>query len=423
MTEGDVVLALIETSQGIQKARPGVVLRLMPPFGDALICGVSSKLRQEVSGFDERITPSDSDYSGSGLRVPSLIRLGYLVMKSNDQIIKHLGRVSESRRSRLVDRLCQYIVRPPNRRGDASIASHVPHARIGDLKSYLSSSVEFIDALLQSLIPGADVRPATLHKAMRHSVFAGGKRLRPILCMAAAEACGGSKEAAGFAACAVECLHTYSLIHDDLPCMDDDDFRRGVPTCHKVYGEGVAVLAGDALQALAFELVAKTPITVRYSAADLVRELALTAGSLHLVGGQVADLEGEGQKLPMDSLRYIHESKTAALLTTSIKLGAMSADATEEQLAALHRFGMATGLAFQVIDDILDVTQTSEKLGKSAGKDVAAEKSTFPALIGLDASREEARRLTAEAHAALEIFGAAGQRLRELADYLLLREY
>jgi geranylgeranyl diphosphate synthase type II len=293
----------------------------------------------------------------------------------------------------------------------------------GDLKSYLAARCAFVDALLQSLIPGEDARPATLHQAMRHSVFAGGKRLRPVLCIAAAETCGGSKEAAGFAACAVECLHTYSLIHDDLPCMDDDDFRRGVPTCHKVYGEGIAVLAGDALQALAFELVAKTPVTVRYSTADLVHELAVTAGSLHLVGGQVADLEGEGQKLPMDALRYIHESKTAALLTTSIKLGAMSADATAEQLAALHRFGMATGLAFQIIDDILDVTQTSEKLGKSAGKDVAAEKSTFPALIGLEASREEARRLTSEAHAALEIFGHSGQRLRELADYLLQRHY
>lgn len=292
-----------------------------------------------------------------------------------------------------------------------------------DLKDYLSDRCRFTDSLLENLIPSADTRPSTLHKAMRHSVFAGGKRLRPILCLAAAEACGGSKEAAGFAACAVECLHTYSLIHDDLPCMDDDDFRRGVPTCHKVYGEGIAVLAGDALQALAFELVARTSATPRHSAADLVRELAVTAGSLHLVGGQVADLEGEGQKLPMDALRYIHESKTAALLTTSVKLGAMSADATPEQLVALHRFGMATGLAFQIIDDILDVTQTSEKLGKSAGKDVASEKSTFPALIGLEASREEAKRLTAEAHEALTIFGECGQRLRQLADYLLQRDY
>jgi geranylgeranyl diphosphate synthase type II len=258
---------------------------------------------------------------------------------------------------------------------------------------------------------------------MRHCVFAGGKRLRPILCLAAAEACGGTKEAAGPAACAVECLHTYSLIHDDLPSMDNDDFRRGVPTCHKVFGDGIAVLAGDALQALAFELVVKTPATSRHTAGDLVRELAVTAGSLHLVGGQVADLEGEGKKLPIEALRFIHENKTAALLTTSLKLGGMSANATPEQMQALHDFGVATGLAFQIIDDILDVTQTSEKLGKSAGKDLASEKSTYPALIGLDASRDEAHRLTQVAHDALNIFGANGQRLRELADYLLSRDY
>jgi geranylgeranyl diphosphate synthase type II len=224
-------------------------------------------------------------------------------------------------------------------------------------------------------------------------------------------------------ACAVECLHTYSLIHDDLPCMDDDDMRRGVPTCHIVFGEAIALLAGDALQALAFELTAQTPATSRHTAASLVSELARTAGSLHLVGGQVADLEGEQKKLPLDDLRFVHEGKTAALLTTSIKLGAMSADATPEQLRALHDFGMATGLAFQIIDDILDVTQTSEKLGKSAGKDVASEKSTYPALLGLDLSRAEAHRLTTAAHDALAIFGEKGTRLRELADYLLNRDY
>lgn len=294
---------------------------------------------------------------------------------------------------------------------------------MSDLKSYLTQRCQYIDAALDRLIPAAATAPATLHKAMRHSVFAGGKRLRPILCLAAAEAAGGSKESATFAACAVECLHTYSLIHDDLPSMDDDDFRRGVPTCHKVYGEGIAILAGDALQALAFELVVKTPVTVRYGAGDLVKELALTAGSLHLVGGQVADLEGEGKKLGVDSLRFIHESKTAALLTTSLKLGGMSADCGAEELQALHDFGMATGLAFQIIDDILDVTQTSEKLGKSAGKDVASEKCTYPALIGLQASRDEAHRLTKVAHEAIRVFGVRGSRLEELANYLLERDY
>jgi len=294
---------------------------------------------------------------------------------------------------------------------------------MSELKSYLSERCAYVDAWLDRLIPSAETAPMTIHQAMRHSVFAGGKRLRPILCLAAAEACGGVLERAAPAACAVECLHTYSLIHDDLPSMDNDDFRRGVPTCHKVYGEGIAVLAGDALQALAFELVVKVPATSRYHAGDLVHELAVTAGSLHLVGGQVADLEGEGKKLPVEALRFIHENKTAALLTTSLKLGGMSADATAEQLQALQEFGMATGLAFQIIDDILDVTQTSEKLGKSAGKDLASEKSTYPALIGLEASRDEAHRLTQVAHDVLNIFGGDGARLRELADYLLARDY
>lgn len=294
---------------------------------------------------------------------------------------------------------------------------------MSDLKPYLEQRCQFVDGLLEHLIPSVETPPATIHKAMRHSVFAGGKRLRPILCLAAAEACGGTKESAGFAACAVECLHTYSLIHDDLPSMDNDDFRRGVPTCHKVFGDGIAVLAGDALQALAFEILVKTRGTVRYQAGDLVKELARTAGSLHLVGGQVADLEGEGKRVPLQELRFIHENKTAALLTTSLKLGGMCADCSAEELQALADFGAATGLAFQIIDDILDVTQTSEKLGKSAGKDLVSEKSTYPALIGLDASREEARRLTQRAHDALSVFGGRGGRLQQLADYLLAREY
>lgn len=294
---------------------------------------------------------------------------------------------------------------------------------MSDLKDHLTQRCQFVDAALERFIPGVETRPFTIHKAMRHSIFAGGKRLRPILCLAAAEACGGTMDGSIFNACAVECLHTYSLIHDDLPCMDNDDMRRGVPTCHKVYGEAMALLAGDALQALAFELVARTPATANHTTGSMVLELARTAGSLHLVGGQVADLEGEGQKLPLEDLRFIHEGKTAALLTTSVKLGAMSANASTEQMRALHDFGMATGLAFQIIDDILDVTQTSEKLGKSAGKDVAAEKSTYPALMGLEASRIEAHQLTEAASRALDVFGGASARLRQLADYLLNRDY
>lgn len=293
---------------------------------------------------------------------------------------------------------------------------------MSDLKTYIAERCKLVDAALNTLIPSAETSPATLHKAMRHSMFAGGKRLRPILCLAAAEACGGSVEQAMKPACAVECLHTYTLIHDDLPCMDNDDFRRGVPTCHKVFGDGIAVLAGDALQALAFELVACTPASRTHTAAEYVVELAVTSGSLHLIGGQVMDLEGEGKRLPLEDLRFVHESKTAALLTTSIKLGAMSAGVDAAHLQALHTFGWNTGLAFQIIDDILDVTQTSEKLGKSAGKDLASEKSTYPALLGLEASRKEADRLTAEAMAALEVFSQAGERLRQLAKHLFSRE-
>ncbi|MBL9145827.1 MAG: polyprenyl synthetase family protein [Verrucomicrobiaceae bacterium] len=296
-------------------------------------------------------------------------------------------------------------------------------ASMSDLKTYLTDRSALVDAALNRFIPSEDTSPPTIHKAMRHSIFAGGKRLRPILCLAAAEACGGSIDTAMPAACAVECLHTYTLIHDDLPCMDDDDFRRGVPTCHKVYGEGVAVLAGDALQALAFQLLAEVPGNAQFNVGDYVRELAITSGSLHLIGGQVMDLEGEGKKLPLADLRYVHESKTAALLTTSIKLGGMSAGASTEQIAALHAFGWNTGLAFQIIDDILDVTQTTEKLGKSAGKDLTSEKSTYPALLGLDASRAEAHRLTTEAMNALSIFGDQAARLRQMAGYLLARDY
>lgn len=292
-----------------------------------------------------------------------------------------------------------------------------------DFSDYLTAQTARVDAALERLLPAGDAPPATLHAAIRHSMFAGGKRLRPVLLLAACEACGGDAEAALPAACAVECIHTYSLIHDDLPCMDDDDFRRGRPTCHKVYGEAVAVLAGDALQPMAFELLLQSPAGPGYSTRDLVRELAVTAGSRHLIAGQVRDLEGEGKKLDFDELRLIHEGKTAALLTTSLRLGAMIAGATASQLADLTVFGHATGLAFQVIDDILDVTQTSEKLGKTAGKDLAAEKSTYPALLGLDASRAEAERLTAEARAALKHFGPAAHRLGELAAHLLQRDF
>jgi geranylgeranyl diphosphate synthase type II len=287
---------------------------------------------------------------------------------------------------------------------------------------WLNAQKERIDMALDRLLPPATEPPGTLHAAIRYSMFAGGKRLRPSLIIAACEACGGDAEKAIPAACAVECIHTYSLIHDDLPCMDDDDFRRGHPTCHKVYGEAIAVLAGDALQPLAFQLLLQSDMSGLSDMSDLVRELATAAGSRFLIAGQVRDLEAEGRTVTFDELRTIHEGKTAALLTCCFRLGALIAGASPEKLGALTTFGHALGLAFQVIDDILDCTQSSEKLGKTAGKDAAAGKSTYVSILGLDAARGEAARLTAEAHAALEPLGPAGNRLRELADHLLARD-
>ena len=292
-----------------------------------------------------------------------------------------------------------------------------------ELKRYLVARQKEVDRALDRFLPKESTTPATIHKAMRYSLFAGGKRLRPILSLAAAEACGGEINPALPLACAVECIHTYSLIHDDLPSMDNDDLRRGRPTCHKVFGEGIAILAGDALLTIAFEIAATVRLPRRYSLPDVFSEIASAAGSRKLIAGQVADLEAEGRRLNRAQLRYIHENKTAALLTASVRLGAMTANATAKQLAAITDFGRALGLAFQVIDDILDVTQTSEKLGKSAGKDIAAKKATYPAVIGLEKSRAEARRLTSKAHRALESLGARAVILRGLADYLLRREY
>ena len=298
---------------------------------------------------------------------------------------------------------------------------HSPAAM--QLKEYVRTRRAAVDRALDRFLPAATARPVTIHKAMRYSLFAGGKRLRPILCLAAAETCGGKTKAALPLACALECIHTYSLVHDDLPSMDNDDFRRGRPTCHKAFGEGIAVLAGDALLTIAFEIAGKAEPARRYPLREIFHELATGAGSRKLIGGQVADLEGEGQPITRAQLRYIHENKTAALLTTSVRLGAMSANATASDWSAISKFGRALGLAFQVIDDILDVTQTSEKLGKSAGKDVAAKKATYPAVIGLEKSRAEAKRLTNQAHTALATFGKKADTLRALANYLLERDY
>jgi len=280
-----------------------------------------------------------------------------------------------------------------------------------------------VDAALNRHLPKASAKPKTLHESMRYSVFAGGKRLRPILCMAAAEACGGRASDSLILGSAVECIHTYSLIHDDLPGMDDDDLRRGKPTNHVVYGEGIAVLAGDALLTLAFELANQAKPTKRYKQNDFVGELAKTAGHAQLIAGQVADLEGEGKPVSRTQLRYIHERKTSALLTCSVRLGGMSANATPRQLQALTDFGYHVGLAFQVIDDILDVTQSSEQLGKTAGKDEAVQKATYPAVVGLAKSQKIAAELTAKAFAALKPFKGQAVELEALADYLLKRDH
>jgi geranylgeranyl diphosphate synthase, type II len=292
-----------------------------------------------------------------------------------------------------------------------------------DVKAYLKSRQKRIDRALNKYLPKATTKPATIHQAMRYSLLAGGKRLRPILCLAAAETCGGKIDNAMPLACAVECIHTYSLVHDDLPSMDNDDFRRGRATCHKIFGDGIAVLAGDALLTIAFEIVASAKPGPRFGLSVLLTEIAVAAGSQKLIAGQVADLEAEGKRTTREELRYIHENKTAAILTTTVRLGAMSANATANQMKAITRFGRALGLAFQIIDDILDVTQTSEKLGKSAGKDITARKATYPAVIGLERSRAEARRLTRQAHSALSIFDDNAEALHALANYLLEREY
>ncbi|MHB1306675.1 MAG: polyprenyl synthetase family protein, partial [Limisphaerales bacterium] len=259
-------------------------------------------------------------------------------------------------------------------------------------------------------------------RAMGFSLFAGGKRLRPAVCLAAAEACGGGWDEALPLAAAVECVHTYSLIHDDLPAMDNDDFRRGKATNHKVFGEGIAILAGDALLTQAFELAAQCRSWPRYSHGDVILELAKASGSLQLVGGQVADLEAEGRDITAAQLRYIHERKTSALLGCSVRLGGMSANCTPGQLQALTDFGYHVGLAFQVIDDILDVTQSSAQLGKTAGKDVDARKATYPAIVGLERSRKIATQLTDKAFAALRIFKGRATALEALAGHLLKRD-
>jgi geranylgeranyl diphosphate synthase type II len=291
------------------------------------------------------------------------------------------------------------------------------------LTQTLEEGRKLTDAALERLLPAANTRPTSIHQAMRHSIFAGGKRIRPILCMEAGRAVAGSSppgiEELG---AALEMLHTYSLIHDDLPALDNDDLRRGRPTCHKIYGEAIAILAGDALQTQAYEVLSrlKCPAEGRVR---IIEEIARGTGTVNgMIGGQVVDLEAERTKPDADTLEYIHRSKTAALITASVVTGGIYANANTKQVENLRQFGQAIGLAFQIVDDILDVTRTSEQLGKTAGKDLASEKATYPALFGLDESRKRAQTLLTDAYAAVESFGAKAGSLKDLARFLIERQ-
>lgn len=293
-----------------------------------------------------------------------------------------------------------------------------------DIKELIKEGVALTEARLNELLPAENVAPSTIHKAMRYSIFAGGKRIRPLLCIEAAKACGAPAEVALNAACALETLHTYTLIHDDLPSMDNDDLRRGRPTNHVVFGEGIAILAGDALLTEAFAMLAKAPENARYGVRDYVAEMALQTGSQQLIGGQVLDLEGEGRKLNEDELRSIHLGKTAALIMAAVRLGGMTAACSDEELEALTVYGRNLGLAFQIIDDILDITSTPEVMGKSIGKDANAQKATYPAVIGMERAREEARELTISGREALNVFPEERRaNLLAISDYLLNRNY
>ena len=290
------------------------------------------------------------------------------------------------------------------------------------LRQILEQGRQSTDSTLERLLPAADQRPVSIHQAMRHSVFAGGKRIRPILCMEAARTVAGSMpsgiEELG---AALEMLHTYSLIHDDLPALDNDDLRRGRPTCHKVFGEAIAILAGDALQTQAYEVLSRLacPADARVR---IIEEIARGTGTVDgMIGGQVADLEAERTAPGREMLEYIHRSKTAALITAAVVTGGIYGGASQ-QVESLRKFGQAIGLAFQIVDDILDVTQSSAQLGKTAGKDVASEKATYPALFGLATSREKADELLHAANSALESFGKRADTLQELARFLIERE-
>jgi len=290
-----------------------------------------------------------------------------------------------------------------------------------NVPAFFEEDLQLVEAALERLLPAATAAPASIHEAMRYSVFAGGKRIRPILCLETARIFAQDVTPSLYPACAIEFIHTYSLIHDDLPALDNDDLRRGKPTCHKQFGEAIAILAGDALLTLAFETVGAIPVNAPRRVAMLT-EIATSAGTLNgMVGGQVADLEAEGKRVGPETLEYIHRSKTAALIRASITAGAICAGASEEDVARLRHFGETIGWAFQVKDDILDVEESSAALGKTAGKDITQQKATYPAVFGLALSHEIASELSATAVADLAAYGEQAARLRQIAEFLVHR--
>ncbi len=293
------------------------------------------------------------------------------------------------------------------------------------LKEFFSEQQRMVDAALDRLTPGESEHPATIHRAMRHSLFAGGKRIRPILCIAAAGAVApqAAPDAVMRAACSLEMIHTYSLIHDDLPALDNDDFRRGKPTCHKVYGEAMAILAGDSLFTLAIQTLSRIEGIDAARVVALIRELSFASGTVDgMIGGQVTDIESERLTPTAELLDSIHRAKTGALLRASVRMGGIVAGADDARVEALSTYGEHVGLAFQIVDDILDVEESSEALGKTAGKDAAQGKITFPAVYGLETSRTMAQQQCALAHEALAIFGNGAQRLHEIADLIVQRK-
>ncbi len=290
------------------------------------------------------------------------------------------------------------------------------------LPEFFEADRKQIEAALERLLPPAAENPPSIHRAMRYSIFAGGKRIRPILCLEASRVFDSAADSAATAVgCALEMIHTYSLIHDDLPALDNDDLRRGQPTCHKQFGEATAILAGDALLTLAFQTLASAPLPAERTVA-VMREVSTAIGTVNgMIGGQVADLEAAGRSVSAVDLEYIHKSKTAALIRAAVASGALAGGATEADRARMREFGGAIGWAFQVVDDILDVEESSSALGKTAGKDAAQNKATYPALHGIEKSRQVARDLASQALAALNSFGSRAQCLRDLADFLIQR--